>query len=187
MDTASFEFVNGLMMWGTLAMQVCALVLLLGLLRVKGFGSVVSFARTNALSLSFLLVLSATLGSFYYSAIAGFAPCVLCWYQRVFLFPQFVLIGVAFIRKTRDVLPYTLVLSGIGALLSLYQVVLERFPSVAAICAPGEVSVSCGTIYVEGFSYITIPVMCLTVFVFLALIMISALSASQNPVLDEAR
>ena len=94
---------------------------------------------------------------------------------------------MAFVRKTRDIFPYTLMLSIVGALLSLYQVVLERFPAVAAICAPGEVSVSCGTIYVEGFSYITIPVMGLTVFVLLILIFVSALSAPQQAVLDEVR
>lgn len=187
METESFAFVNGLMMWGTLGLQIGALVLLLGLLRVKGFGKAVSFARVNALSLSFLLALFAALGSFYYSSIAGFAPCVLCWYQRIFIFSQIFLLGMAFVRKTRDIFPYTLMLSVVGALLSLYQVVLERFPAVAAICAPGEVSVSCGTIYVEGFSYITIPVMGLTVFVLLILIFVSALSVPREAVLDEVR
>lgn len=187
METESFALMNGLMMWGTLGLQLAVVILVLGLLRVKGFGRAVSFVRMNALTLAFLLSLFAALGSLYYSSIAGFAPCVLCWYQRIFLFPQIFLLGMAFVRKTRDVVPYALLLSGIGSLLSLYQVILERFPSVATICAPGEVSISCGTIYVEGFSYITIPVMGLTVFILLVLIFVSVLSTPQQAVLDEVR
>ena len=175
MDTPIVGFINDILMWGTLLLQIGVVALILALLGVRGFSKFNVFIRANAMTLSFLLVLGAMLGSLYYSSIAGFAPCVLCWYQRIFFFPQVFLIAFAYLRKTRDVLPYTLMLSSIGALISLYQAILERFPVVAAICAPGEVSVSCGTIYVEGFSYITIPVMGLTVFVALILIAVTAL------------
>lgn len=187
METATLSFMNTIMIWGTLVLQLYGITLLLGLFGVKPCARVVAGTRANGITLSFIIVLSAALGSLYYSSIAGFVPCTLCWYQRILLFPQVLLLGTAYIRKTREILLYTVVLSSVGALVSLYQVIIERIPAVAAFCAPGEVAVSCGTIYVEGFSYITIPVMGLTTFVVLILIALVGLRTPKIAVLDEQK
>ena len=40
-----------------------------------------------ALWLAFLVALTATVGSLYFSEVARFTPCVLCWYQRIAMYP----------------------------------------------------------------------------------------------------
>ncbi len=169
-DITYFDAINGLMMWGTLALQAGVIVLLLAFLKVPGFSRVRTFVDTYGITISTLLVFASMLGSLYYSSIVGFAPCLLCWYQRIFFFSQLPLFIVALARKTRDVVPYTTTLSVIGACIAVYQVILERIPALAGICGLDASEVSCGTIYVEGFSYITIPVMGLTAFAALVLI-----------------
>ncbi len=170
MSAESIAFINDIVMWGTLLAHVCVVFLALALLGVKPFTRIRPFVEANGLSLSFIIVLGATLGSLYYSNIANFAPCVFCWYQRMLVLPQVVLFGLAFKRKTREIFPYTTALSWIGICISVYQVILERLPSVAVFCDPAGISESCATVYVKGFNYITIPVMSLTVFVLLLLI-----------------
>ena len=53
------------------------------------------YVAERAICLSFFLALAATLGSLFYSEIAGFEPCKLCWLQRIFMYPQAVLLGIA--------------------------------------------------------------------------------------------
>lgn len=165
----SFTVINQIIMVGTLVLHVVAVLLLLALLNVRGFGRIRAFVGTYGMTLSVLVLLGSVLGSLYYSSVADFIPCVLCWYQRIFIYPQLVLFIVAMARTTRDVIPYTLALSVVGGSIAIYQVILERMPSLAAVCAPDSLAASCGVIYVEGFNYITIPVMGLTVFIVLIL------------------
>ena len=44
----------------------------------------------------------ATLGSLYFSEEAGYIPCRLCWYQRIFMYPLPILIALAIARRSRD-------------------------------------------------------------------------------------
>lgn len=169
-EPAYFDVINGAAMWGTVLLQAVVVILALALFRVRGFSRVRTFVNEYGLTLSILLIFGSALGSYYYSLVALFEPCVLCWYQRIFLFPQLPLLVMALMRKTRDIVPYTIMLSIIGAAIAVYQIILERIPILAAICEPGAASVSCTTIYIEGFNYITIPVMGLTVFALLLLI-----------------
>ena len=187
MSAESVAFVNDVVMWATLLGHVAIVILVLALCNVAPFTKIRSFVSANGISLSFMIVLGATLGSLYYSNIANFAPCVLCWYQRVSVFPQVLLFGLAFKRKTRDIIPYTTALSWVGLCISLYQVILERLPSVAVFCDPAGISESCATIYVKGFNYITIPVMSLTVFALLLLIAGFMRGKASEPSLDVSR
>ncbi len=166
----SFEIINQTIMVGTLVLHALVVVLLLAYLNVPGLQKIRAFVAMYGITLSVLLVFGAVVASLYYSSIANFTPCVLCWYQRIFIYPQLVLFVVALARKTRDVLPYTIALSIVGGAIAVYQVIIERLPTLAAVCAPDELATSCGTIYVEGFNYITIPVMGLTIFVLLLLV-----------------
>ena len=57
--------------------------------------STVSLIGKRALVLGFLISLAALAGSLFYSEIVGYEACVLCWWQRVFLYPQLVLFAIA--------------------------------------------------------------------------------------------
>ncbi len=120
----------------------------------------------------FLVLFLAVFGSLLYSNVIGFDPCTLCWVQRIFMYPMFVILLVAFVRnETKLVRPYLLWLSGLGGLVGIYQYLLQFGLVPNAVCSAS--AVSCTKLYVLGFGFVTIPLMSLTVFalIFLALLL----------------
>lgn len=118
---------------------------------------------------AFFIALLATLASLFYSVIAGFAPCDLCWYQRIFMYPQVILLGLAWLKKDKNIIDYSLTLALIGGLVSLYHNYLGWAAS-ADVCAVTS-GISCLRLYVVELSYITIPLMSLSAFALIVLIL----------------
>ncbi|OGZ09484.1 MAG: hypothetical protein A3D65_02405 [Candidatus Lloydbacteria bacterium RIFCSPHIGHO2_02_FULL_50_13] len=121
---------------------------------------------------------ASTIGSLIYSEVVGFPACILCWIQRIFMYPQMFLFGLAFWKKDRHVAPYTLLLSLIGTAIALYQWIKDMFlvythttlPCVEVTGLP-----SCDKIYVLEMGYITIPMIALNAFILLAIVMWAAI------------
>jgi len=122
----------------------------------------------NAIALSFLTSLAAVGGSLFYSEIMGFEPCVLCWWIRVFLFPLVIIFGVALGRPiTQNAFSYSVPLALLAAIVSLYFSYASLGGSAILPCtAEGG---ACSRVYVKAFGYITIPIMSLTVSLFVLL------------------
>jgi disulfide bond formation protein DsbB len=121
-----------------------------------------SLIAPAALWLAFAVALTATLGSLYFSEVARFTPCVLCWYQRIAMYPLVVVLGMAALRGDLGVRRYAAPIAVIGALISLWHIGVERLPGVPqGACSVG---VPCDLIYIERFGFITIPVMALVGF-----------------------
>ena len=99
-----------------------------------------------------------TLGSLYYSEVAGYPPCLLCWYQRIAIYPQVVILGVAAWRRDVQVWRTAVPLAAIGAAISAWHVVIERNPALAGPCDPDN---PCTLVWVEEFGFLTIPTMAL--------------------------
>ena len=115
--------------------------------------------------LAFVTALIATLGSLFYSNVAGFPPCDLCWFQRIFMYPLVILFAVALIKKDSSVIKFALPTAAVGGLISLYHNYMYfGDQGLNAICQLFGVGVSCTKRYVFEFGYITIPVMALTAF-----------------------
>lgn len=151
---------------------VCLFFILVTPLRHSGWTrDLVEFIGERAIFLAFLLTLAATLGSLFYSDIAGFQPCLLCWWQRIFLYPQVILFLVALIKKDQLVRIHSIALSSIGTLLALYHTFLQFGGESILPCSAS--GVSCEHVYFVDYGYVTIPTMSLTVFVLLLLIMFS--------------
>lgn len=113
----------------------------------------------------FIITLTATLGSLFYSEIAKFTPCVLCWYQRIMMYPQPLMLYVGMARNERVLKPYLLVLNIIGFCIALYHYTLQRFPNqVLSPCSVVGTSTSCIKGYTFSYGYISIPFMALTAF-----------------------
>ncbi len=112
--------------------------------------------KKNALYLAFAGSLIAMLGSLYFSEIAGFPPCVLCWYQRISMYPLAVIIGAAIYTKDRNMLIPGFILLIPGWLISIYHNLLyyNIIPEAAAPCVAG---ISCTTKFIEWFGFVTIP------------------------------
>jgi len=122
-------------------------------------------ANTNwtILFLCWLLVTISTLGSLFFSYVVGFAPCVLCWYQRIFLFPLVILLAMGLFPFDRSVVKYTLPLAIAGWLTALYHNLLYSgiIPESIQPCSQG---VSCTEKYIDLFGFITIPMLSLLSF-----------------------
>ena len=117
----------------------------------------------SALGFGFAVALVATLGSLYLSEVAHFPPCRLCWYQRIAMYPLVPMLGIAALRRDWGVRPYAMALAGIGAVVSTYHLLVERFPSLeTGSCDPLN---PCSIRWVEHFGYLTIPAMALSGFV----------------------
>lgn len=123
------------------------------------------YTNTYILYLLFLLVLGSIVGSLMYSNILNYNPCVLCWYQRIVIYPQIIFLLTAIIKKDRGVVYYLIPLSIIGFCISLYQW-LSNFTGKSFLPCTANGG-ECSRIYVMDYGYITIPFMALSVFTYL--------------------
>lgn len=128
----------------------------------KFFKKIVSFADIY----TFVIALVSTLGSLYYSEIAGFNPCKYCWFQRILMYPLVIIMFVALRNKDKNVSRYVLPLSGIGTLLAGYHY-LTQLGWLPSTCIATGYSVGCAKVFVMTFGYITIPMMSFTAFLFI--------------------
>lgn len=122
------------------------------------------FLGENALLFSFIVALIATLGSLFYSEAAHFEPCKLCWFQRILMYPQTILLGLALFKKDKNILGYAFWLSLTGAVIALYHYLLQIGIAPSLSCSATGYSASCSQRFVMNFGYITIPMMALTAF-----------------------
>lgn len=132
--------------------------------------------------LTFFLSLIATLASLFLSEVAKFQPCILCWYQRIAMYPQPLLFYIAILRKERLLKPYLLPVNVIGALIALYHYSLQVLPkSMFVPCDKSltGVSVSCTEGYKFYLGYMSFPLMAFTVFVLLIILLL--FSYGKNP------
>jgi disulfide bond formation protein DsbB len=129
------------------------------------------FFGERAVFLSFLVAFFATFGSLFYSEIANFQPCLLCWWQRIFLYPQAVLLFIGFLKKDQLIRLHSIVLSCMGAILAVYHTFLQFGGESILPCAAS--GVSCEHVYFIEYGYVTIPTMSLTAFALILLFMLS--------------
>jgi disulfide bond formation protein DsbB len=138
---------------------------------LSAFAPMREWVAHHAIELGFSVSLLATLGSLFFSNVVGFAPCELCWWIRICIYPQVVIfaLALAYQRRGRPVGPVFSIsgmLSAIGALISLYQYYGATF-NASILSACNVTGVSCAKTYFVEFGYITIPVMSLTACVLL--------------------
>ena len=123
--------------------------------------------------IAFVTAFLATAGSLIYSDVIGYEPCKLCWFQRIFMYPQAILLGLAIWKRDASMRMYTIVLSMLGAIVALYHFVSQiGWNPLDLECASIGYAVSCAKLFVMEFGYITIPIMALSAF---SLIIVSLL------------
>ncbi len=168
---------------------IIGVVIYLLFLRKKFPALVVLFGK-YWLVLVFLVSLASMAGSLFYSNIAGFAPCDLCWWQRIFMYPLAVLSGLALLKRPFDfaqgeskkIIDYLLALSVCGAAVSLFHNFIYYYNGgLSVFCNVGGSQVSCIKRYVFEFGYITIPLMSLTAFTLIIIFMVFAKLHERRP------
>ena len=103
-----------------------------------------------------LVATGATLGSLYFSEIANFVPCELCWFQRIAMYPLAVMLVAATLRSDRAILPYVGIVAGVGLAISIYHIQLQILPDQGSFC---DAVSPCTAKWVEALGFLTIPQM----------------------------
>jgi disulfide bond formation protein DsbB len=125
--------------------------------------------------LGFFVALGGLFLTLFYSQYLGYAPCELCWYQRVFLYPQVFLFGYAWYKNDRAVLPYTLLLSVIGGLIALYHHALQMGYDLMKPCSSAPFAVDCAKPSFIEFGFVSFPFMAVVLFLSLGVVAVSGM------------
>jgi disulfide bond formation protein DsbB len=122
----------------------------------------------NKLLLAWVAAIIATLGSLYFSEVQHFIPCTLCWYQRIFMYPLAIILGIAVYRNDDGIYRYALPLSVIGLIISGYHTLLQKIPYLQQfeMCTTG---VPCSKDYINWLGFITIPLLAFIAFLIITI------------------
>ena len=168
-------------------LAVAAMLVIVGLVGLRLLALVSAGARERyddvadaiapyPLSLAWFVALLATAGSLYFSEVAGFTPCTLCWYQRIAMYPLVVILAIGAARRERAAAWYGGALAGIGALIAAYHVALEWIPSLdSGAC---DASTPCTLVWFRVFGFISLPTLALTAFLLILTLLAVRLSAA---------
>ena len=130
-----------------------------------------AFLQQYGALLACVIAAVATLGSLYFSEVAGFVPCTLCWYQRILMYPLTVIALVGFIKADEYLPSYVLPLSLLGMGVSGYHYLVQLgafgHPTVCAVGIP------CSLRYVNYAGFISIPLMAFTAFTLITAVMLA--------------
>jgi len=184
------DVIVALAVLGVGGQALAALLLLVGLAWLAGLRAAGDLLRTllegYELWLVFLVASIATGGSLFFSEIAHFVPCELCWYQRICMYPLSLTALIAGLANDRRAARYLLPLPLVGAGVSVYHLLVENGvveqTRACLVSAPG----GCATKWIEEFGYVTIPVLALTGFAlcFAFLVLAAAPPASRATVTE---
>lgn len=115
------------------------------------------------LVLAALVATTSMLGSLYFSEVAHYLPCTLCWYQRIVMYSLAVILVIAALVRDHAIRRYAMPLAAIGIVISGYHYLLERFPQLdTGVC---NTTIPCEYVWFEKFGFVTLPFMALTGFV----------------------
>jgi disulfide bond formation protein DsbB len=172
---------NYLVALGTIALQaVTAVLLVLYFFRTHPVvAPLANFIGTWGVTVGFLLALFGVAMSLVYSEYFGVVPCGLCWFQRIFLYPQAVIFGLALIIKDAKAWAYGLWLSIIGAAVSLYHHYMQIGGGSDLPCpASGG---DCGKRFIYEFDYVTFPLVAFSMFAFIIVLMLFVRARAKHP------
>lgn len=113
--------------------------------------------------MAWLVATISTLGSLFFSEIMELTPCVLCWYQRILIFPLAIILLVGLFPFDKKVVRYALPLAIIGLLITLYHCLLF-FGFIPESLQPCSQGISCADDSMVLFGFLPIPLLSLASF-----------------------
>ena len=113
--------------------------------------------------LAWLLASTATLAALFLGEVMGYTPCVLCWYQRIAMFPLVLILAAGLFPFDPRVVRYGLPLALVGWALALFHwdVSSGIIPESATPCSKG---VPCSIEQIVWFGYLTLPMLSVLAF-----------------------
>ncbi|NGX62791.1 MAG: Disulfide bond formation protein C [Candidatus Anoxychlamydiales bacterium] len=94
----------------------------------------ISFVKRYSIYFAWCIALIATIGSLYVSNILNMKPCVFCWYQRIFMFPLAIILGIAVYKKNRKIGSYVIALPILGGVIAFTQSIFSYFNIASLVC-----------------------------------------------------
>jgi len=172
---AYVDITNKILALGTIFLQLFIIVLIANLIFVRNHSNkILLFIKKYTFYLGFLVALGAVSLSLFYSNIVGYAPCELCWIQRIFLYPQLILFSMELYKRDRSIVDFSIVFAIFGSLVSIYHIFVETGIVSGTTCSdPSNGGVSCAIRYIYEFGYVTMPVMALTLSLFIISILLN--------------
>jgi len=137
----------------------------------------------KSLYIALLAAWIAMLGSLYFSEVAHYVPCVLCWYQRILMYPLTLILAIGLVRKDEHLPVLVLPFSVTGLGIAIYHYLLEKTDifDASATCQAGA---PCTTQWINWLGFITIPFLSLIAFLTITLMTVIAINAGE-PVDEE--
>lgn len=169
------EIINKILSVGTIFLQFFILLLIVNLIFFKKHNNkILTFFKNYTFYLGFLAALGAVFLSLFYSEVVGFPACELCWIQRIFLYPQLILFGMESYKKDRSIVDFSIAFAILGSIVSIYHIFVESGITSGPACAdPSNEGVSCAIRYIYEFGYVTMPIMALTLSLFIISILLN--------------
>lgn len=105
----------------------------------------------------------AMFGSLFFSEVMKLPPCVLCWYQRIAMYPLVLILTISILRKDGLARIYGLPLALSGLFIAIYHNLLyyKVIPDSIKPCTSG---ISCTAKQIEWFGFVTIPLLSMLAF-----------------------
>jgi disulfide bond formation protein DsbB len=132
-----------------------------------------SQAAWPLLFVAWVVVTTATLGSLFFSDVMDIPVCMLCWYQRIAMYPMVLVLAVGLLPYDPKVIRYTAALTAVGWLIALFQVLLVAgiIPESAQPCVQG---IPCSETHIALFGFLSIPVLSVLTFSLIGLLLFLA-------------
>jgi disulfide bond formation protein DsbB len=167
---------------GVIAQVIGALFILVGLAAAAGARAPLRALRDwlwgYELWAAFVVASIATGGSLFFSDIAHFVPCELCWFQRICMYPLSITTLLAALAGDHRVARYLLPLPVVGAGVSVYHLLVENGVVEQAKACLASAPGGCATKWINEFGFMTIPTLALSAFVLLIGFLVLAAAGS---------
>ena len=148
------ELFSAILALATLAGGIITLVALVFEKSMSWAGAWLTQVRASGLWIICMITTGAMVGSLYFSESVGFAPCKLCWYQRIAMYSIAIISFVAALRNDKNIARYTIVLAPIGLVVSTYHYLLEWFPTLETnVCS---LDVPCTAVWFRELGFVTL-------------------------------
>ena len=150
----AFELFSAILALATLAAGIITLAALVFEKSMSWAGGWLTQVRASGLWIICMITTGAMVGSLYFSEKVGFAPCKLCWYQRIAMFSIAIISFAAALRNDKNIARYTIVLAPLGLIVSTYHYLLEWFPTLETnVCS---LDVPCTAVWFRELGFVTL-------------------------------
>ncbi|MBI4985248.1 MAG: disulfide bond formation protein B [Rhodocyclales bacterium] len=123
--------------------------------------------------LAWTIAAASTLGALFFGEVMHLPICVLCWYQRIFMFPLALILPLGLFPFDPKIVRYGLALAVPGTLVAVFHQLLVAgvIPESIKPCTQG---VPCSQTVASWFGFVTIPLLSVVAFAVVVALLVAA-------------